>query len=499
MPMTRALSALFAPAALLAALTGGGVAATPPNGRGESEPPEQAALVRANTQFAFALYGQLAQRTAADGNLVFSPYTVSTALGMTYCGARGKTAEQMAAALHLPDDPARLPGLFELLDRRLGKAPPAHARLGLSLDPEGGEGARITAVAPRSSAQRAGLGAGDVILAVDGHPVSSAAELDAGLSAAGPRATLAVRKRDAPAETPVVLEGVEAAAGAYQMHAATALWGRQGVAIRPEFVQAVEAGFRARVSEVDFSDPTRAAARINAWAARQTHNRIQEIAGGAVTPATEVVLTSAVYFRASWARPFPARATRPAPFWVGPDHQVETALMARSGRYRLATGAGYRVLELPYAGEVLDLLVLLPERDDGLPPLEKGLTATNLAGCLDRLQEEQAEVFLPRFRIASGYDLREPLSALGMGLAFSPEADFSGMAPTPGLRLSAVLHKAQVSVDEQGTEATATAEVSVARGRAPVVFRADHPFLILLRDRQTGTILFLGRVVQPAA
>jgi serpin B len=497
--MTRTLSALFAPAALLAALAGGVAGAAPPNGPEESEPPDQAALVSANTQFAFALYGQLAQRTAADDNLFISPYTVSTALGMTCCGARGKTAEQMAAVLHLPDDPARLPALFALLDRRLGKAPPAHARLGLSLEPEAGEGVRVTAVAPRSSAQRAGLGAGDVILAAEGRPVASAAELDAVLSAAGPGATLVVRKRDAPAEAPLVLEGVEAAAGGYQLERASALWGRKGIAVRPEFAQAAEAGFRAQVKEVDFSDPTQAAARINAWAAGRTHNRIQEIASGAVTPATEVVLTSAVYFRASWACPFPRRATRPAPFWVRPDLQVETALMARSGRYRMAAGAGYRVLELPYAGEALDLIVALPERNDGLPALEKGLTAAGLADCLRRLQEEQAEVFLPRFRIASGYDLREPLSALGMSLAFSANADFSGMTPTPGLRLSAVLHKARVSVDEEGTEATAAAQVSVARGRAPVVFRADHPFLILLRDRHTGAILFLGRVVRPEA
>jgi serine protease inhibitor len=496
--MTRALSALFAPAAVLVALVGGAVAAAPPTGHGEPEPPEEAALVSANTQFAFALYGELAQRTAPDGNLFFSPYTVSTALGMTWCGARGRTAEQMAVALHLPDDPARLPALFALLDRGLGKAPPAHARLGLTLAAAEGESVRVTAVAPGSSAQRAGLEAGDVILAADGRPVGSAAEFDAALSAAGPRATLAVRRKDAPA-APVVLEEDGAATGAYQLHLASALWGRKGMAFRPEFVRSVGTGFRAEVSEVDFSDPTQAAGRINTWAARQTQNRIREIAGGAVTPATEVVLTSAVYFRAGWACPFPRRATRPAPFWVRPGRQAEAALMARSGRFRTATGPGYRVLELPYAGEALALLVLLPQRDDGLPALEKGLTAAGLAGCLGRLQEEQAEVFLPRFRIASGYDLREPLAALGMGLAFSPDADFSGMAPAPGLRLSAVLHRAQVSVDEEGTEAAAAAEVGVARGRAPVTFRADHPFLVLVRDRNTGTILFLGRVVQPAA
>ncbi|MCI5160398.1 MAG: serpin family protein, partial [Candidatus Electrothrix sp. AUS1_2] len=215
---------------------------------------------------------------------------------------------------------------------------------------------------------------------------------------------------------------------------------------------------------------------------------------------------NAIYFKGKWDSPFKPEKTAEDQFTLPDGTTREVSMMHRKGCFGYSEIEGAQVLDLPYAGDDLSMLVILPDRPDGLPELEKRLSAENLKTWTARLREENVEVFLPRFTLSWGvFDLRAPLQVLGMRKAFEAKpdgsgADFSGMDGTKIFALGSVLHKAFVEVNEEGTEAVAATAGLVFYGCASPqyrTFRADHPFLFLIRDKATSSILFLGRLLEP--
>lgn len=371
---------------------------------------------RASNAFAVDLYRQVARD---DGNLFFSPSSLTTALAMTYAGARGGTAAEMARVLHWPD--------------------------------------RQDAV----------------------HVACS--EL---LSAWEP-----------PEGAP------------YRLSVANRLWGQTGFNLRPEFLDLVRERYRGGFAPQDFAaNAEDARLSINAWIRERTEDRIHDLLRpGSIDASTRLVLTNAIYFLGTWRHAFEPRATTDEPFHLAGNNTVMVPMMRQVERLRLGVHEGVHVLELPYAGDDLSMFVLLPDAPDGLADLERRLAPSTLEAWLDGAALERVRCVLPRFSVTASFDLGETLEGMGMASAFDgARADFSGMTGGKDLAISEVVHKAFVDVDEAGTEAAAATAVtmkltSVSHEAPPIDFVADHPFLFLIRHRETGAILFLGRLTDPRA
>ena len=375
--------------------------------------PDVRTVIDGNTQFALDLYTRL--RAEQAGNLFFAPCSISTALAMTYSGARGETEAQMAKVLHFALPQKSLHPAFGLLHQALNSG--------------------------------------------------------------------------------TVKRG-------YQLHEANRLWGQQGFGFLPGFLILTRDHYGAELGQVDFIRQRELARQtINSWIAEQTEDKIRDlIPEGVLDAITRLVLTNAVYFKGYWTEPFNVKVTKDAPFHVTARQEIQVPLMFRESDYRYAASEGLKMIELTYGQGDLSMLVLLPDEIGGLAALEAKFTSDNLNRWLMGLRKQEVEVYLPRFKFTSQFDLREILNSMGMTMAFAmTQADFSGMDGERDLFISAVIHKAFVDVNEEGTEAAAaTGSVmkSIAR-KLPAVFRADHPFLFLIRDNQSGSILFLGRVVNP--
>ncbi len=369
--------------------------------------------------FAEALYSQLQGQAGGSGNLFLSPLSISTALAMTYAGARGETATQMAAALHYNLDANTLAGDF--------------------------------------------------------------ASLLADLNSAGQ--------------------------GKYALSVADALWGQQGFSFLTPFLNLLQADYGGGLHQVDFINDTEAARQIiNNWVAQQTNDKIQNlIPQGAIDQYTRLVLTNAIYFKGQWATAFDANLTQNAAFTLGSGEQVQVPTMHALNSYRYMQSDGYQVLELPYQGNRLVMDVLLPSAGSGPSALDISQLPADLNGWLQGLSSQQVDVSLPKFQMTTQFNLNQELEALGMTDAFnSSAADFSGISSNP-LYISSVIHKAFIDVDETGTEAAAATAVIcrvaccvASFAPPPIVFNADHPFLFLIRDTQSGSVLFMGQVADPS-
>jgi serpin B len=293
-------------------------------------------------------------------------------------------------------------------------------------------------------------------------------------------------------------------AGADRLSVANALWGQRDYGFLESFQKTIREHYGAALHEVDFRNATEAARRtINAWVEEQTQEKIRDlIPSGVLDARTRLVLTSAIYFYGTWASPFREAMTRVEDFHTGPQSKVTVPLMHQTGRFGYLDGDSFQALELPYQDRERSLVVLLPKAIDGLGALEARLSAESLGDWIGRLQTREVVVALPRFRLTEEFELSRVLATLGMPLAFSDHADFSGMnGGKDPLQIAAVLHKAFVDVNEAGTEAAAATAV-VAKTAAflpesPRIFRADHPFVFLIRDRRTGFLMFLGRLSRP--
>jgi serpin B len=300
------------------------------------------------------------------------------------------------------------------------------------------------------------------------------------------------------------------AKGKYELTTANAIWAQQGFPWRAEFTDLVNKNYGAGFMPVDFAGkPEAARQRINAWVEKETKEKIKElIPAGVIDALTRMVLTNAIYFKGNWASQFKKSNTKDQPFHLDGGTKAEVPLMHQAGTYSYGEatfGSGERaqVLALPYVGKELSMIVLLPEAGK-LAALEAKLSAENLARWTAPLREQKVNVYLPRFKLEMDQPLflNEPLIALGMKDAFDDEkADFFGMqSGKEVLYITAVLHKAFVDVNEEGTEAAAATGVVVGVRSAPAkptVFRADRPFLFLIRDNATGSVLFLGRYSGP--
>jgi serpin B len=305
--------------------------------------------------------------------------------------------------------------------------------------------------------------------------------------------------------------GGDPAKRGFTLSTANALWAQQGYPWRAEYKKLLQQDFRAGLFDVDFiSQPEQARNTINKWVENETREKIKDlIPPGTITPLTRAVLTNAIYFKGDWLSQFDKKMTREQPFTRLDGSQVKVPLMYQSNPKEClyAETADLQVLDLPYTGKRLSMTILLPRKPDGLPDLEKQLHAEKLAQILGALGPAgKVEVFLPRFRLEMQrpYSLNKPLRELGIKKAFSHVvADFSGMHTGPErFFITAVLHKAFVDVNEEGTEAAAaTAIVGGIKSvrPQPKIFRADRPFLFLIRDQQTGSILFMGRLVDPSS
>jgi serpin B len=403
---------------------------------GQASSSDDVKLVAAgNNRFALQLYQKL---QSEGGNLFLSPYSISTALAMVYAGARGETREQMARVLSLAT---------------AGESPSA-ARESSAATPPAGK-----TMTPEQVAQAFG-------------------KIIKDLNARG-------------------------AGDKYELRVANALWGQQGYKFLPEFVTLVEREYGGKLQQVDFVKAAEQARQtINTWVEKQTNGKIKDlISPGVLDAMTRLVLTNAIYFKGNWASQFEKDQTQDGPFTLTDATTVQVAMMNHQARFGYAETDALQMLEMAYAGEGLSMVVLLPKKMDGIAELGKELTADNLVQWLGQIRQREVIVVVPKFKMTSKFSLGQVLQSMGMTDALSDKADFSGMTGNRDLFLSAVIHQAYVDVNEEGTEAAAATGAvigitSVGPDTTPV-FRADHPFLFLIRDKKTDSILFLGRVMNP--
>jgi serpin B len=291
-------------------------------------------------------------------------------------------------------------------------------------------------------------------------------------------------------------EGVE-------LSIANALWSQQGYPFLEDFFKLVKNSYRAELKSVDFKTGYEAVRReINGWVEKQTHEKIKDlIKPGVLDRLTRMVLVNAIYFKGRWASQFEKNATKNSAFWRTKKTPIETPMMHQEQEYNYLEEDGLQILELPYEGNDLSMVILLPKKTNGLSDLEAGLSSEKLRSWLDGLRKRKINVYLPKFKITSQFSLTHTLMSMGMTDAFQPQAaDFSGIDGTRNLYLSAVVHKAFVDVNEEGTEAAAAtgAVISVtSMPESPPVFKADHPFVFLIRENRSGCLLFLGRLLDP--
>ena len=379
-----------------------------------AQPAATDVVVTGNTRFAFDLYARL---KSADGNLFFSPYSISTCLAMTWAGARGDTESQMAGVLHFSTVQTGLHSQFGTLQNQLN----------------------------------------------------------------------AVQEKKAVA-----------------LSIANGLWAQKDHSFLPAFLQIAIRDYAAKVKQVDFRSAAEATRlEINDWVSGKTADRIQNlIPSGALDAMTRLVLVNAIYFKGQWATQFKASNTEPAPFKTASGQTSSAQFMNLTESFRYAEADGLQLLELPYAGGDLSMVVLLPAETNSFKDFENSLNEEKLTGWLAQARKEKVNVFLPKFKLTQQFALADTLAAMGMTDAFTPSANFSGMDGARDLYITAVIHKAFVEVNEEGTEAAAATGVmvgamAITRPISEYVFRADHPFLFLIRDVHSGSILFLGRVTDP--
>jgi len=376
-------------------------------------------VVNASNQFALDFYFKI--KDDEKGNIFYSPYSISTALAMTYEGARGKTADEIQSVFHFPKDDAT---------RR-----------------------------------------------------SSVAAIYNGLN-----------KKDAK----------------YRLHTANALWVQKGYQLLSEYTNRVEKYYAGKATNVDFVRATEQARQtINNWVENKTDNKIKDLfPQGSLNLFTRLVLTNAIYFKGIWVKEFDKGETREEVFRVSREQTVKVPMMRRTdaeAKFNYAETEDLQILEMLYEGGDLSMLVLLP-RNDGLKSLEDALTLEKLNEWKNELKEQRVDVYIPKFTFESKYFLNENLKEMGMPLAFTPPgmplgADFSGIAGDKELFIQLVVHQAFIDVNEEGTEAAAATGVSVgivSIGPRIPIFCADHPFIFIIQEKETGNILFLGRVIIPA-
>jgi serpin B len=268
------------------------------------------------------------------------------------------------------------------------------------------------------------------------------------------------------------------------------------------YLEALASRFGAGLRLVDYRNASEAARHeINAWVSDQTEQRIPELlVPGTITRDERLTLVNAIYLKAAWLTPFTEDATKPGPFTRLDGSTVDVPLMHLGESLSYAAGDGWQAVELPYVGGSLAMTIIVP---DDLTAFEAALTPERLATITGALESRPVILTLPKFGTESKIDLATTLAAMGMPTAFLPgPADFTGITTEEPLFISAVIHQANIDVDEKGTTAAAATAVVIRAGSAPaepVTLTVDHPFLFALRDVPTSSVLFLGRITDPSA
>jgi serpin B len=373
-------------------------------------------VVKGNNSFCFDLYHQL---MSEQGNLFFSPYSISTALAMTYAGACGETEKQMADVLHFTSSQDMLHSNYSKLQSDLN-----------SIEEK----------------------------------------------------------------------------GEVQLNIANSLWLQKGDPFLDSFLSLNKKYYDAGLYFVDFINANnKARDEINSWVVDETHNKIKNLLKPPLPyKETSLILCNAIYFKGNWLTRFDKTQTMDKDFFLTNDNIIQVSMMLQKSEYRYIDYGSFEGLELPYEGNDLSMIIFLPKEIEGLSELEKYLFADKVLLWIDQLMktyDREVVVTIPKFKTVCEFELAPSLSDMGMPAAFSPSADFSGINGKHDLFISNVIHKAFVDVNEEGTEAAAATTVvmlkSVAMPSKPLEFRADHPFLFLIRENQTGSILFIGRIVDP--
>ncbi|HVX15248.1 MAG TPA: serpin family protein [Pirellulales bacterium] len=292
--------------------------------------------------------------------------------------------------------------------------------------------------------------------------------------------------------------------GGYLLSVANALWAQQGLDILPEFLNVIQQDFSGALQQVDYKDAAEAAREtINDWVSQETHGKIQDVLPpGSLDDTTRLVLANAIYLKAAWVSPFTPGQTSDAPFTLASGSQVTAPTMHQTTNFKYMESDGFQVLELPYANGRLAMDILLPTQS-GLSGLDSYQIPQDINGWLSGLTSQDVAVSLPKFQMTTQFELSAPLKALGMTDAFTRGADFSGITDPSVLHIDDVYHQAFISVDEAGTEAAAATVMKLSISaiafdpRTPIQFNADHPFLFLIRDTQSGSVLFMGQVEDP--
>jgi serpin B len=288
----------------------------------------------------------------------------------------------------------------------------------------------------------------------------------------------------------------------YELNIANRLFGQDGFAFKQPFLDTTSGNYRAPLEQLHFAgDPDESRLHINDWVEEQTNDRIKDLLpSGSVTSFTRLVLTNAIYFDGDWKYKFDKENTSDAAFHLADGGVTQASLMYQRNAFRYGRFDGFQMLELRYAGDDLSMVLMLPDAVDGIAALEESLTDEKLTTNLAAMYEREVDVYFPKFTFSSSFGLSDSMAARGITDLFSPgSADLTGIADA-GLFVSDVLHKTFIDVSEEGTEAAAATAVVVGITSAlpspPPVFRADHPFLFALRDNHTGSLMFLGRVME---
>jgi serpin B len=288
----------------------------------------------------------------------------------------------------------------------------------------------------------------------------------------------------------------------FRLNIVNAIWGQKGFTFLQEFLDTLAENYGAGIRELDFKNsPEPSRITINDWVSDQTEGRIKDlIPQGAIDAMTRLVLTNAIYFNAAWLFPFEKDATADGTFHLLSGGEVTVPMMHQTKSFAYAEGNDYQAVELPYDGSELSMVILLPQPGQ-FTTFERSLDADKVDGIIAGLAPSRVVLTMPKYEFSSDFSLKKALSAMGMPVAFSDGADFSGMDGKRDLFISDVIHKAFVSVDESGTEAAAATAVVMVTMSLPsnvATVTIDRPFIFLIRDIQTGTILFVGRVMNPA-
>lgn len=291
----------------------------------------------------------------------------------------------------------------------------------------------------------------------------------------------------------------------YKLTIANALWGQKGTAFKKSFISLVNKCYDAGLNDLDFKQqPEKACNHINRWVSNKTNDKISKlISPQAITPMTRLILTNAVYFKGRWADTFSKQMTSEKPFTLLNGRTVKTQMMRKSTTYNYTESENWQVLQLPYVKNDLAMVIFLPKTDNTLTKLvEDELNSELINTHLNNLQRKQVNVTIPKFKLKNHFQLATTLQNMGMPSAFDPnKADFSNMSKEEKLFISDVIHKTYIKVNEEGTEAAAATGVQMKATsvptQKPTQFRADHPFVFLIRDLHNHNILFLGQLVNP--